>query len=178
MRLASIHCRANALSGSSLSQICTNDWNSEQLVKIGIIRGLADIPALRTVCPGKRCDKAASEMIGDLACEDSQIEVAVSSPCVTAVDETDVAVRADDQVAQCQIAMRDDNVLRWRIRSEAREQVQGCCVAVSRGKMSRIDVTLLNGVARSLKPHGKAFVEGAFSRGQGMQPSNCTAYDR
>jgi hypothetical protein len=40
---------------------------------------------------------------------------------VTAVDETDVAVRTDDQVAQRQITMRDDNVLRWRIRNEARE---------------------------------------------------------
>jgi len=95
--------------------------DSEQFVKIGIIRGLAYIPALHTVCSGERWDKAASETIGDLACEDSQIEVAVSSPCVTAVDETDVAVRTDDQVAQRQITMRDDNVLRWRIRNEARE---------------------------------------------------------
>ncbi len=60
-------------------------------------------------------------MIGDLACEDSQIEVAIRSAYMTAVDESDVAVRTDDHVAQCQIAMRNDEVLRWRTGNEAGE---------------------------------------------------------
>ncbi len=44
--------------------------------------------------------------------------------------------------------------------------------------MPCIDAALLNGVARSLKPHGKAFVEGTISRGQSVQPGQRAGYCR
>ncbi len=119
---------------------------------------------LYAVCAGEGCDRAGSEMIGDLGRKDSQIEIAISSARMTTIDESNVAVRIDDHVTQCQIPVRDDEILGWSIGNEAREQILGRYVAIARGKLSGIDVALRDGVSRSLKPHREAFIEGAVGR--------------
>ena len=75
----------------------------------------------------------------------AKVEIAVGASRMAAVDETDAAIGGDDHVAQRQVAMRDDDILRRRSRGEACEQLLRHDMAVARVELAGIDLVLLDG---------------------------------